>query len=107
MEFLLGGLALFVSLGALMLAADAQRKVSNKNTEMLQSYIKPLKDALVADRKENDQLRKQVTTDREMIDALNEKMKVLEDTLKSLASATKPARAAKPAAQSQANGTNG
>jgi len=94
-------------LGALMLAADAQRKVSNKNTEMLQGYIKPLKDALMADRKENEILRKQVATDRDMIDALNEKMKVLEDTLKSVASAQKTAKASKPAEKTQATGTNG
>ena len=46
-----------------------------QNTEMLQGYIKPLKDALEADRKENELLRKQVSTDRDMIDASNEKLK--------------------------------
>ncbi len=74
---------------------------------MLQGYIKPFKDALEADRKENELLHKQVSTDRDMIDALNEKLKILEDTLKSVASARKPARASKTAAKNQADGTNG
>ncbi len=74
---------------------------------MLQGYIKPLKDALEADRKENELLHKQVSTDRDMIDALNEKLKILEGTLKSVAFARKPARAPKPAAKNQADGTNG
>ena len=52
---------------------------------MLQGYIKPFKDALEADRKENELLHKQVSTDRDMIDALNEKLKILEGTLKSVA----------------------
>jgi hypothetical protein len=42
-----------------------------------------------------------------MIDALNEKLKILEGTLKSVAFARKPARAPKPAAKNQADGTNG
>tara|TARA_B100000315_G_C14560171_1_gene580111 strand:+ start:614 stop:937 length:324 start_codon:yes stop_codon:yes gene_type:complete len=107
MAFVLGGLALFVSLAALWLSADSQRKVSSKNNEMLQGYIKPLKEALEADRKENENLRKQVQTDRDMIETLSEKVKFLEDIVKAAKPAPKTAAATSPTEKNQANGTNG
>jgi septal ring factor EnvC (AmiA/AmiB activator) len=110
MTLLLGGLALVVSLVAVWLAADVQRSISNKNTDLLKSQINPIKEAIKSDRIENEKLRKEVDKSRDIIESLDEKVKYLEDTINLIEADMKvlkqPVRA-KAQGKAVATGTNG
>ena len=110
MTLLLGGLAFFVSLAAVWLAADVQRSVSNKSADLLKSQINPLKEAIKSDRFENEKLRKEAYKNRDIIESLDEKVKYLEDKIKLIETDMKvlkqPVRV-KAQGKAAATGTNG
>jgi predicted nuclease with TOPRIM domain len=108
MSLVLGGLAFFISMVALWLAADVQRSTTKKNTLLLQSQVNPLRDAVKSDRIENEKLRKQVTKDRDIIESLDQKVKFLEDKLILIEGDLKTIKQSPPATgQASATGTNG
>ncbi len=79
MGLILGGLALAIALISLWMVGDARRMIVSRNTDFLQAYVKPIKQAAFDNQNDINSVRKDAKRYRDIIETLADRIGEVED----------------------------